>query len=143
MAASWYLEGLHRVSSGTVVWTSATIKVMACNAFTINQSTQLLIGDVSSNQVTATGYTAGGATLASKLLNKNVANLRTEFQAANVTWTITGTMSAQIFVFYVDTGNPATSYLLGYDDKGSAQSRTNDNFVLEFPSTNVLTISLA
>lgn len=143
MAAIWNLEGLYRVNNQQVNWTSATIKVMACNAFTINQSTQTVIGDVSSNQITATGYIAGGATLTSKVFNKNVASLRTEFQAANTTWTITGTMSAQIFVFYVDTGTPSTSYILGYDDKGTAQSRTNDDFVLEYPSTNVLTISLA
>src|SRR5690349_14156146 len=119
MAASWYLEGLYRKDNQQINWTSANIKVMACTAFTINQSTQLVIGDVSSNQITATGYTAGGATLTSKAVNKNTASGRIEFQAANTTWSITGTMSAQIFVFYVDSGTPSTSYLLGYDDKGT------------------------
>jgi|SRR6478736_828860 len=143
MAASPYLEGIYRLQNQQINWNSATIKVMACNAFTINQTTQTVIGDVSSNQITATGYTAGGATIGSKAINKNTASLRIEFQGANTSWTITGTMSAQIFVFYVDSGIPSTSYLLGYDDKGSAQSRTNENFVLEYPSSNILTISLA
>ena len=138
MAAKWFNKGIHEVMSGNIDWASDPIKVMALDAFTINVDTQEFIDDISANEVSATGYTAGGSTLGSKAVTRDDTNDRTVFQAANVTWTITGSMSAQVFVIYKDTGTPATSPILGYDDKGSPQVRTDEDFVLEFPSTNVL-----
>lgn len=42
---------------------------------------------------TASGYTAGGKTLASQTVVQNDTNDRSEFDAANVTWTALGPLS--------------------------------------------------
>lgn len=117
-----------------------TLKIMACNQFTVNVETQTYISSVSSNQITATGYTAGGATLTSKAVTIDNTDDRAYFDFANPTWTITGTMTAQIFVIYKDTGNAATSPIIAIIDKGAPQSRTDADFVLQLNSKGLFGI---
>jgi hypothetical protein len=126
--------------NGDIDMAADTFKIMACNQFTVNVATQDFISSVSANQITATGYTAGGATLASKLVTRNNTDNRVYFDFANPTWTITGTMTAQIFVIYKDTGNAATSPIVAIIDKGAPQSRTDADFVLQLNAKGIFGI---
>lgn len=117
-----------------------TIKIMACNQFTVNVATQDFINSVSSNQITATGYTAGGLTLTSKVITRDNTDNRVYFDFANPTWTITGTMTAQTFVIYKDTGTPATSPIIAIIDTGAPQSRTDADFVLQLNTKGIFGI---
>jgi hypothetical protein len=126
--------------NGDIDMAADTFKVMACNQFTVNVATQDFISSVSSNQITATGYTAGGQTLASKVVTRNNTDNRVYFDFANPSWTITGTMTAQIFVIYKDTGTPATSPIVAIIDKGAPQSRTDADFVLQLNAKGIFGI---
>lgn len=126
--------------NGDIDMAADTFKIMACNQFTVNVATQDFISSVSANQITATGYTAGGATLASKLVTRNNTDNRVYFDFADPSWTITGTMTAQIFVIYKDTGNAATSPIVAIIDKGAPQSRTDADFVLQLNAKGIFGI---
>ncbi len=56
-----------KFGDGDIDWLVDTIKCMILNStHTTNIDTQEFIDDVSANEVSSTGYTAGGETLASK-----------------------------------------------------------------------------
>lgn len=135
MAARWFNKGVEEVMKGTINWTSDTIRIYAYPAFTINVDTQQFLSDLGS-QAVGTGYTP--TALTNKSIARDDTNDRIAYKADNVTWSITGTFAPQILVIVKWTGNAATSPLLGYDDKGTPQSRTNENFVVEFSGGNVL-----
>ena len=116
--------------NGSINLVTDTFKIMACSAFTPNAATQDFISSVSSFQVTATGYTPGGATLAGKSVDRNNTDLRVYWNFNDPSWTITGTMTAQIFVIYKDTGTPETSPIVALIDKGAPQSRTSARSVM-------------
>jgi hypothetical protein len=142
--ASWTDQGLQEIAAGTINWTGANIKVMALNPFTINLATQAFINSVSANQITGvTGYTAGGLLLTGKSVYKDTVTQRSYYRADNPTWTITGTMSAQVFAVYRDTGTPSTSPILFFIDKGAMQTRTDTDFILQFTNTYMASVRRA
>lgn len=60
--------------------------------------------------------------------------------AANVTWA-SSTITARRPIAYIDTGNPATSPLMGYgSDPGADQSSNNGNFTLTWGSGGIFNI---
>jgi hypothetical protein len=121
-----------------------TIKVaLLTSAYTPNQTAHDYYDDVVANEVTGTGYTAGGQTLASKTVTQDTANKVTILDAADVTWA-SSTITARYAVIYDDTPSTnATKPLLGYVDFGSDQSSSNGNFTLTWDATGIIRITVA
>jgi hypothetical protein len=121
-----------------------TIKVaLLTSAYTPNQTAHDYYDDVVANEVTGTGYTAGGQTLASKTVTQDTANRVTILDAADVTWA-SSTITARYAVIYDDTPSTnATKPLLGYVDFGSDQSSSNGNFTLTWDATGIIRITVA
>lgn len=119
------------MTTGLALATDNTIKIMACSQFTPDSVTHSFLAAVDDFQITANGYTAGGQALAGKAVNVNNTDKKVYFAFNNPEWTIVGTMTAQIFAIYKDTGNPATSPVLFIIDKGAPQSRTDAVFRLQ------------
>jgi len=93
------------------------------------------------NECAATGnYTAGGATLASKTLVMDTANNRTEFDAADVTWS-SATITARYGAVYYDTGTDSTSILLCCIDFGEDKVSTGGDFVITWNAEGIFAIS--
>ena len=88
------------------------------------------------NEVTGTGYTAGGAALASKTVTKDTTNDRGTFDAADLTWT-TATVTARGCVLYVDTGTPSTSPLICYIDFGADKTTTAADFTIQWSASGI------
>lgn len=128
------------VLNGDIDLVADTFKIMACNQFTVNVATQDFINSVSANQITATGYTAGGQALTSKAIVRDNTDNRAYWDFANPSWTITGTMTAQTFVIYKDTGTPSTSPIVAIIDTGAPQSRTDADFVLQLNTKGIFGI---
>lgn len=63
-----YPQGLYRVGTGDIVYLSNTIKLALLNSSHSFNRAHDAWDDVSANQVSGTGYTAGGATLGTKTL---------------------------------------------------------------------------
>lgn len=123
---------------------SDTIKVaLLTSAFTPNQDTQDYFDDVATNEVTGTGYTSGGATLASKSVSYNASTNEFTFDADDVTWA-SSTITARYAVIYDATpATNATRPLIGYVDFTSDQSSTNGNFTVTWDATGIFKFTVA
>ena len=119
---------------------SQTIKVaLTTSSYTFNQETHDYFDDIT-NEVSGTGYTAGGATLASKTCTE--ATRVTTFDAADTTWT-TSTITARDAIIYYATGTASTSLLIscvGFDADKSSDAGT---FQLTWNASGILTITVA
>lgn len=120
-----------------------TIKVaLLSSSYTPDQDAHDYFNDVSANEVSGTGYTAGGATLASKTATYDSANNVVILDAADTTWA-SSTITARYAVIYDSTGTSSTSPLIGYVDFGSDQSSTSGNFTITWDSTGIVRITVA
>jgi hypothetical protein len=108
----------------TVDWLLATIKCgLTTSSYTPDQDTHDFYNDITNELSTANGYTAGGATLASKTVTYDSATNESRFDAADVVWTSTGAgFTARRFFVYKDSGVAATSTLIMYDSFSADQT---------------------
>ena len=128
MASKLYGNFLAKALNKEVDWDSDTIKVaLLSSSYTPDQDTHTYFNNVSSYEVTGTGYSSGGATLASKTVSYDSANNVIILDAADTTWS-SSTITARYAVIYDDSGATAASKaLIGYVDFSSDQSSTNYN----------------
>lgn len=144
MPSKLYGQFLSKALNKEVDWDSDTIKVaLLTSSYTPNQDTHDYFDDVSSYEVTGTGYTAGGATLGSKTISYDGTNNVIVLDAADTTWS-SSTITARYAVVYDDSGaSAAAKALIGYVDFGSDQSSTNGNFTITWDSTGIVRITVA
>lgn len=144
MPSKLYGNFLAKALNKEVDWDTDTIKVaLLTSSYTPNQDTHDYYDDVSSNEVTGTGYTTGGATLASKTVTYDSGTNVIVLDAADVTWS-SSTITARYAVVYNDSGASAgAKVLIGYVDFGSDQSSTNGNFTITWDSTGIVRITVA
>jgi hypothetical protein len=118
---------------------SDTIKVaLLSSSYTPNQDTDDYFNDVSAYEVTGTGYTAGGITLANKSVSYTSGTNVTKFDADDVSWT-SSTITARYAVVYDSTGTASTSALIGYVDFGSNQSSSSGTFSIVWDAAGIFT----
>ena|SRR3990167_959152 len=92
------------------------------------------------NEVSGTGYTAGGATLTVTTSQDNTDN-EGVFDAVDVSWTITGSFTARYAVIYKSTGSAATSPLICLIDFGTNKSVDNETFQIIFAAEGILNLT--
>ena len=143
MASKLYGNFLLKALNKEVDFDTDTIKVaLLTSSYTPNQDTHDYFNDVSTYEVSGTGYTAGGITLASKTATYDSGTNVIVLDAADVTWS-SSTITARYAVVYDSTGTASTSALIGYVDFGSDQSSTNGNFTITWDSTGIVRITVA
>ncbi|MCP4257967.1 MAG: hypothetical protein GY774_10630 [Planctomycetes bacterium] len=91
--------------------------------------------DVSGNEMSGTGYTAGGATLASKAVTQAAT---TSWDAADTAWT-TATFSAYYAVLYDDTA--ATDDLICSFDFAGVKTVTAGTFTIQWNASGIITLA--
>lgn len=124
-------------------WNSDTIKVMLCtSAYTPNQDTHQYKSDVT-NEVTGTGYTAGGATLTSCTSAYTTGTNVQKLDAADTVWT-TSTITARYAVIYDATpATDATRPLIAYIDFVTDQSSVGASFTITWDAAGIVTLTAA
>lgn len=128
------------IMDGGIDLDTDTIKVaLVTSTYTPNADTHEDFADVT-NEITGTGYTAGGAALASKTVSIDTTDDEGVFDAADVTWT-SSTLTARGAVIYKDTGTAATSLLICYLDFGSDQSSSAGDFTIQWNSEGILNLN--
>jgi len=144
MPSKLYGQFLAKALNKEVDWDSDTIKVaLLTSSYTPNQDTHDYFDDVSTYEVSGTGYTAGGQTLGSKTVTYDSANNVIVLDAADTTWS-SSTITARYAVVYDDSGATAASKaLIGYVDFSSDQSSTNGNFTITWDATGIVRITVA
>lgn len=114
---------------------SGTFKVMLVNNTYVGVSDETkkdshdFIDDVSSNEVSGTGYTAGGATATITVNSVDTTNNRVDITIGQVQWT-SSTITAYGAVVYKDTGTASTSPVIMFIDFGGAVTSTAGTFTL-------------
>jgi hypothetical protein len=143
MPSKLYGNFLLKALNKEVDFDTDTIKVaLLSSSYTPDQDAHDYFNDVSTYEVSGTGYTAGGNTLASKTATYDSANNVIVLDAADTTWA-SSTITARYAVVYDATGTSSTSALIGYVDFGSDQSSTNGNFTITWDSTGIVRITVA
>lgn len=119
-------------------WENDTIKVALLDSTHVpDEDSQIFWDDVSTNEITGTGYTSGGATLASKTRVYSASENKTTLSCANPTWS-GATFTCKWAVFYKDTGTPGTSTLLRTVQITGDTSVTSGTFTLSVPGAGVI-----
>lgn len=114
-------------------FSSATLKVMlTTSSYTPNVDTHEFKSDVT-NEITGTGYSAGGVTLTTVAWTYDSTNNWGLLTADPATWTA-ATFTTRYAVIYKSTGTDSTSRLIGYIDYGTNQSPVGEDFVINWTS---------
>lgn len=135
MASGVYNRFKRNALSGGMSLYGDTIKVAllsGAHSFTATHNTW---SQVSSNEISGTGYSAGGATLASKTITQDVTS---NFDAADVAFS-TATFTAAHAVIYDDT--LTNKDLIASLDFGGNQTVTAGTFTIQWHASGILTLT--
>jgi hypothetical protein len=144
MPSKLYGQFLSQALNKEIDWDTDTIKVaLLTNAYTPDQDVHNYLDDVVTYEVSGTGYTAGGNTLANKTNSYNSSTNVITLDADDTTWS-SSTITARYAVIYDATpATNATKPLIGYVDFGSDQSSSNGNFTITWDATGIVRITVA
>ncbi len=144
MPSKLYGQFLSQALNKEIDWDTDTIKVaLLTNSYTPDQDAHNYLDDVVAYEVSGTGYTAGGNTLANKTNAYNSATNVIVLDADDTTWS-SSTITARYAVVYDATpATNATRPLIGYVDFGSDQSSSNGNFTITWDSTGIVRVTVA
>lgn len=138
----WYGNGLLNVAKGAIDLDTDTFKIMlTTSSYTPNQDTDDYRSDVT-NEVSGTGYTAGGATLSGVSVTYDSASNEVRVSWTDPTWT-TATITARTAVIYKSRGGASTAdELVAYCTESGDVTSTAGTFTVDLPSPT-LTITAA
>jgi len=144
MASKLYGNFIAKAFNKEVDWNSDTIKIaLLSNSYTPDQDAHDYFDDVASFEVTGTGYTAGGNTLANATNSYNSATNVIILDADDVTWSSSTITARYAVVYNASPSTNATRPLIGYVDFGSDQSSSNGNFTITWDSTGIVRVTVA
>lgn len=144
MAVTAFLYGkvFEALTSASINWSSDTIKVsLHTSSYTPAQDTHDFFNDIT-NEVTGTGYTAGGATLGSKTATYTAGTNTTAYDAADTSWT-TSTITARYAVVRKDTGTASTSPVICYVDFGADVVSSGGTFQITWDAAGIWSLTAA
>lgn len=142
MASGVYGNALKNIANGSIDLDSDTLKgMLLTSSYTPNYDTHDYRDDLGANEVSGTGYTAGGATLASKTLTVDTTGDELEFDAADLSWS-TATITARYLVIYKSRGGASSAdELICCFDFSSDQTSTAGTFLVTFNAEGLINIS--
>ena len=112
-----------------------TFKCAPVTGYRPSQTAHTRWSDVSANEITGTGYTAGGNTVV-PTFTKDTTNHRMTIVFPQTTWT-TSTLSATRAVCYKSTGTGSTSPLIFQHDLASTVTTTAGTFTLNASTLHI------
>ena len=129
MASLIYNSAVDDMARGAIDWDTDSFKVMlVTSSYSPDKDAHLKRSSVT-NEVTGTGYTAGGVATACTV-TKDTANDKVTIVFAAVSWA-SSTITARGAVYYKATGGAAsTDALVAYNDFGSNITTSNGTFSL-------------
>jgi hypothetical protein len=117
-----------------------TLKVaLVTSTYTPNIDSHDFFDDIT-NEVVGTGYTAGGATLASPTATQDSTDDEGVFDAADTTWT-TSSLTARAAILYKSTGTASTSPLIAYIDFLSDFTTVGGTLQITWSAEGILNIN--
>lgn len=107
---------------------------------TPSQTLDLIFADVDNEVANGSGYTTGGATLASKTYA--VSSLVTTFDAADVTWS-TLTKTHRYGILWDTTPTTPADPLIGYVDTGGDQTNNATDLTYQWNASGIFAFTVA
>lgn len=140
LTMKFFSNGVDAIANAAVDWDTDTIKASLHTAtYTPNQSTDNFFDDCTNELATASGYTAGGITLASK--TRATSALVTTLDAADITWNFSGSVTFRYLVIRKARGGAASAdEVIGYGDFGSNQTVSTD-FTVTWNASGIFTVT--
>lgn len=122
---------------------SDTLKLMLCtSSYTPDQDTHQYKSSVT-NEISGTGYTAGGVTVGSMSVSYNTSTNVLMIDGADVSWT-SATFTARYAVLYDSTpGSDATRPLIGYIDFGADMSPSAGTLAITWNASGIATVTVS
>lgn len=137
MANVIYNSFKQNIANGGIDLDTDTIKVaLVTSSYSADQDNHDNFDDVT-GEVSGTGYTAGGATLANKTVTLNTTTDRAIFDADNVSWAASS-ITARGAVVYKSTGTASTSRLICYIDFGEDKTSSSGTFTISWSADGIL-----
>lgn len=125
---------------GNIDLDTDTIKVaLVTSSYTPDIDAHEFFDDIT-NEVSGSGYSAGGMALSNKSVSIDDTDDEGVFDADDPVWT-SATITARGAILYKDTGDPSTSPLIGYLDFGSDKTSTAGDFLLIVDSEGILNLN--
>lgn len=133
----WYGLAKKHLGQGEIDWINGTVMLMlTTDTYVPYQDTDEYKDDVI-GEVSATGYTPGGAEITNRSLTYTAATNTLSYDGYNVIFTITGSLTFRYAVIYLDTGTESTSPLIGYIDFGEDITHTDGSLTLNFDADGI------
>lgn len=128
------------VIDGTIDLDTDSFKVMlVTSAYTANKDTHDYRDDIT-NEVSGTGYSAGGAALANPAVTVDNTNDLAKWDADDLTWS-TATITARGAVIYKARGGASSAdELVCYIDFGADKTSTAADFAITWNASGILTL---
>ncbi len=138
----FYAEGVNAVFTKTVDPLADTIKMaLVDSSYTPDYDTDDFWVIPEANEITGTGYSAGGVTVGSKTFTYNSGTgLWTFSTTVDPSWA-TATVTFRYAILYKSTGTDSTSPLLTCADFGSDQSAVAELLTLHVPTAGFFEIA--
>jgi hypothetical protein len=129
------------IMNGSINLASDTFKIMlVTSAYTPDMDAHTKRSDVT-NEVSGTGYTAGGATLGSLAVTVDNTDNEGVWDAADVSWT-TATITARGAVIYKSRGGASSAdELVCYLDFVTDKTSTAGTFAVQFNAEGILNLN--
>lgn len=108
----WYCPSLKKMIDVTLALGTAKVMFLS-DAYVLDQDAHDYVNDVSANEVTGTGVSAGGVALSSPTTAIDAATNTVSLSGGNISGI---NVSACYAVLYVSTGTPSTSPLMTITD---------------------------
>jgi hypothetical protein len=140
VASLVYNSAKVKFAQGVFNWAGQTFKIMLVNGYTPNVGSHSSRADVT-NEVTGTGYTAGGQALASCSVTQDNTNNRAVLGANNPAWPAATITATGAVVYQANGGGASGDPLVCYLDFGGTVASTANTFTVAFGAAGVVTNS--
>jgi hypothetical protein len=141
MASVIYNGFKKKIMDGSIDLDTDTIKVaLTTSSYAANIDSHVFFSDIT-NEVTGTGYSAGGAALANKVVTQDNTNDLAYFDADDASWPTSTISAARYAIIYKSTGTAATSPLIACVDLGSDQSSSTSTLLIQWDTTGILKLT--
>lgn len=107
------------------------------NAFTPNIDTQTIWDDIDANEISGTGYVAGGTSLAGMTVTLNTTTDKAILDANDVTW-VNSTITARYVAIYKKV---APQWLVAAFDFGADKASNNGDFTIQWNASGILDLT--
>lgn len=119
----------------TTSWSADTIMCALTSGYTPAQDTDSFWSTPQANEITGTGYSAGGVALSGKSVGGVTGTHEIPLIASSASWT-SASFSATYAVVYRSTGTAGTSPLIAWVNFGGTETVSSGTFTINFDATN-------